>query len=174
MTPRRGIGGHQSSASVTCEWVTPPHILQHLGGAAAFDLDPCAMINAPWPCAREGYTLRENGLALPWQGDVYANPPYGRAMDPWMIRLAEHGNGIALIFARTETETFQDQCFAAATAGLFLRGRLHFHRPDGTRAKFNGGAPSVLLAYGDRHAERLLNCGLPGFFTEFKNGRMLK
>jgi hypothetical protein len=38
---------------------------------------------------------------------------------------------------------------------LFLHGRLHFHYPDGTRAAANSGAPSVLVAYGQRDAQIL-------------------
>lgn len=53
---------------------------------------------------------------------------------------------------------------ATARGLLFLEGRLHFHRPDGTRANANAGAPSVLVAYGDDDAERLRSSGLAGRF----------
>lgn len=173
MTTRKGIGGHHSPKAQTTEWATPPHVIAALGGAAAFDLDPCAMVTQPWPCAREAYTIRDNGLLHRWRGSVYCNPPYGPEAGAWLARLAEHGRGVALIFARTETDAFQAHVWNAATAVLFLRGRLHFHYPDGTRAAANGGAPSVLIAYGDSEAERLLKCGLPGYFAELKHGRML-
>lgn len=168
----KGIGGHQSARAVTSEWATPPDVLAALGGAAAFDLDPCAMVRQPWACARESFTVIDNGLRRAWRGDVYMNPPYGAELGAWLARLADHRRGVALIFARTETDAFQTYVWAAATAVLFLRGRLHFHYPDGSRARFNGGAPSVLVAYGDAHAERLLRCGLPGYFAELKNGRL--
>lgn len=38
--------------------------------------------------------------------------------------------------------------WGAADAVLFFRGRLYFRRIDGSRAKWTGGAPSVLVAYG--------------------------
>ena len=36
------------------------------------------------------------------------NPPYGPppVIGPWMRRMAAHGHGTALIFARTETAIF--------------------------------------------------------------------
>ena len=80
------------------EWLTPPEIIKALG---SFELDPCSPINRPWDTAAKHYTIEDNGLSLPWHGRVWMNPPYGDATEMWMQRLAEHGNGIALIFART-------------------------------------------------------------------------
>jgi hypothetical protein len=85
------------------EWLTPPEIILALG---AFDLDPCAPITRPWPVAKQHYTIADDGLRMPWHGRVWCNPPYGRAVDDWLARLAEHGRGTALTFARTETAFF--------------------------------------------------------------------
>jgi hypothetical protein len=82
-----------------------------------------------------------------------------------MRRMVEHGRGTALIFARTETEMFFEAVWRAATAALFLEGRLYFHRPDGKRAGANAGAPSVLVAYGAEDAERLRSSGIRGAFV---------
>ncbi len=165
MAGRRGIGGHQSASAVTETWLTPPGILGALG---PFDLDPCAAPEPrPWATAAEHYTWpRQDGLALPWGTKrVWLNPPYGKAMGTWMGKLARHGRGTALIFARTETDAFFNYVWEEADALLFLKGRLHFHLPDGTRAKLNGGAPSVLCAYGREDAERLMESGLDGAFV---------
>jgi hypothetical protein len=144
------------------EWLTPPHVLQALGH---FDLDPCAPVDRPWATASRHYTVKDDGLAQPWSGRIWLNPPYGQQAAAWLHRLAEHGRGIALIFARTETQMFFEHVWERATALLFLRGRLHFHYVDGTRAAANGGAPSVLIAYGKQDAENLHACGLPGAFV---------
>lgn len=96
---------------------------------------------------------------------MWMNPPYGLAAKTWLKRLAEHKNGIALVFARTETAAFTQHVWPSASALLFLDGRLSFHYPDGTRAKANGGAPSVLIAYGTEAANRLRNSGLKGAFV---------
>jgi hypothetical protein len=75
--------------------------------------------------------------------------------------MADHGRGIALIFARTETSTFFRHVWERATALLFVRGRLDFCTPQGLPARrpgggaANSGAPSVLCAYGNAHAETL-------------------
>ena len=162
-TSRRGIGGHQSAHMKSDTWLTPPHIIAALG---PFDLDPCAAPEPrPWPTATTHYVKADDGLSKPWFGRVWVNPPYGRETAKWMARLAEHGRGTALIFARTETSLFFNHVWSSASALLFLEGRLHFHRADGTRAAANGGAPSVLIAYGDEDADRLASSGLPGALT---------
>jgi hypothetical protein len=172
MARRTGIGGHQSANAVTETWLTPPDILDALG---PFDLDPCAAPEPrPWATAREHYTWpRQDGLILPFHGRVWLNPPYGKAMGTWMGRLAAHGRGTALIFARTETDAFFRYVWEEADAVMFLKGRLHFHRADGTRAKLNGGAPSVLVAYGADDAERLFGSGLDGAFVGLKRPVLL-
>lgn len=128
----RGIGGLQSPAAQTTTWLTPPHIIDALGGPDAFDLDPCAFPG--WVTARRGISLPVDGLAADWEGRVYCNPPYGQETWAWLDRLAEHGRGTALTFARTETSGFFRSVWLKADALLFIEGRLHFHRPDGTRA----------------------------------------
>ena len=48
----------------------------------------------------------------------------------------------------------------------FIHGRLHFHYPDGTRAKANSGAPSVLVAYGKEDAIELRDSNIEGTYLE--------
>jgi hypothetical protein len=162
------IGGHHRPyEGKTNEWLTPPEIIKALG---PFDLDPCSPINRPWPTATTHYTIEDDGLTKPWNGRTWLNPPYGPHTGKWLKRLADHGNGIALIFARTETEMFFEHAWKRASAMLFIKGRLHFHYPDGQRAAFNAGAPSVLLAYGQENAERLQTCEIEGALW-LPNGR---
>lgn len=157
----KGMGSHQSARMKTDEWLTPLWILERLG---PFDLDPCSPINRPWPTAKEHYTVIDNGLMLPWRGRVWMNPPYGSEAGEWLERLSAHGNGLALIFARTETEMFFKHVFGKAQGILFIKGRLHFHRVDGSRANANAGAPSCLVAYGVECADILEKCGIEGKF----------
>jgi hypothetical protein len=153
MTTRiSGMGGHQSARMIKDEWLTPPEIVQALG---PFDLDPCSPINRPWATADKHYTVADDGLQQPWSGRVWLNPPYGREAAEWLRKLGEHGNGIALIFARTETEMFFERVWSKADALLFFRGRLYFHHVSGERAAANAGAPSVLIAFGDNNVEGL-------------------
>lgn len=154
--PQRGMAGPHLPVSLSDEWLTPPALLRLLGD---FDLDPCACRTQPWPTAARHFTVDDNGFAQRWEGRVWLNPPYGRATSLWLGRLAEHGDGIALIFARTETAMFFEHVWPKADGILFLRGRLTFYRPDGTPGDFNGGAPSCLVAYGEGNARRLAGLG---------------
>jgi hypothetical protein len=156
------IGGHHSAIALKDEWLTPPEIIEALG---SFDLDPCAPRDRPWSTAAAHYSLEDDGMSREWVGRVWCNPPYGRETGKWLARCAAHGNAIALIFARTETEMFFSHVWLRAAGMLFLEGRLHFHHVDGSRAAANSGAPSVLVAYGTRNAEVLRGCGLQGAFV---------
>lgn len=143
-------GGHD-------EWLTPPSILQALG---PFDLDPCAPVVRPWPTAATHYTVEDDGFTKTWVGRVWCNPPFGREAIGWMRRCAAHGNAIALIPARTETVMFYETVWGRASGVLFIRGRPHFHRVDGSRAPFNSGAPICLVAYGVENLCALEKSGL--------------
>ena len=156
---KNGIGGHtRPYKGFTNEWVTPRNITESLG---KFDLDPCSMKDQPWYHAKNHYTVEDNGLEKPWKGRVWLNPPYGPDAAHWLDKLAEHGNGIALIFARTETKMFFDHCWKASGL-LFLKGRLYFHYPDGKKAAANSGGPSVLIAYGENNVQAMKDSGLEG------------
>lgn len=151
------LSSHQSARMKNDEWLTPPGIIAALGD---FDLDPCAPAVRPWGTAASHYTLADNGLTQPWTGRVWCNPPFGREAIKWLRRMAEHGNGVALIPARTETAMFYECVWGAADAVLFIEGRPHFHYVDGTRAPFNSGAPICLVAYGLSNVAALERSGL--------------
>lgn len=158
-----GIGSHQSARMEKDEWLTPRFILNALG---EFDLDPCAPIVRPWDTAKNHYTIDDNGLLQPWIGRVWCNPPYGKHTGIWLEKLANHGNGIALIFARTETNMFFNEVWEKADSILFLFGQLFFHHVDGTKARSNSGAPSCLVAYGSNNTDALVNSKIPGKLIE--------
>jgi len=153
------IHTHQSSKMKSDTWLTPPHILAALG---PFDLDPCCPPVMPWATAAKQYTAVDDGLVQPWFGRVWLNPPYSRGAVKWLRKMAQHGRGTALTFARTETRWFIDYIWNAAHGVLFLHGRLNFCDAGGKPGVANGGAPSCLIAYGERDAEILRSCGLRG------------
>lgn len=157
-------GGEGGTAN-THDWLTPPELLAKLG---VFDLDPCASQFQPWRTANEQFTITDDGLARAWQGRVWCNPPYGPHAEKFLRRCAEHGNGIALIFARTETKAFQQWCFPRASGMLFMAGRIKFRLPGGGHAG-PAGAPSVLIAYGANNADTLRTSGIPGYFMPLTN-----
>lgn len=153
-----GMGGalHQGASS---EWFTPPHIFEALG--LQFDLDPCAPEGGvPWVPARSYFTAADDGLTLKWAGKVWLNPPYGRTVPQWTRRLADHGNGVALVFARTDAKWAQ-LAIARATAVCFLAGRLSFISGDRSDLTgHNAAAPSMLLGYGVECGQAVHDCGL--------------
>ncbi len=137
---------HKRDKQRTDSWLTPEPIIRALG---SFDLDPCAAPEPrPWDTATTHWT--ERGLEQDWFGRVWLNPPYDRyTIHSWIGKAVEHANVMGLLFARTDTEVWQDQIFARAHGVLFLRGRIFFHLPDGTRAPDNAGAPLALIAFNE-------------------------
>lgn len=154
-----GMGGHsQPVRGESCEWYTPPHIFEALG--LSFGMDPCAPPGGlPWIPAERAYSIEDDGLSLPWLGTVWLNPPYGEETARWMRRLVAHGDGVALVFARTETRWFHETV-PSADAVCFIAGRLTFVDAAGAPSKYNAGAPSMLVAYGRKAARAVAHSGL--------------
>jgi DNA N-6-adenine-methyltransferase (Dam) len=142
------------------EWRTPKYIFDAL--KLVFDLDPC------WPLAgpcfvptQERYTVHDNGLAQPWHGLVWVNPPFGgrRGHVPWLRKFFTHGNGIALVNALTSSDWFHAVVVPNAEMLCFVCGKTKFHRPDGSI----GTQPAngiVLLGMGNVAHEALRQSGL--------------
>lgn len=149
---------HESTRAITHDWISPKYLIDSLG---PFDLDPCTSLNQLWATAKHGYTIKDDGLKQKWFGRVWLNPPYGKHAQVWLTRLAKHGNGIAFIFARTETRSFFNAVWLYADSLLFLKGRVQCYRPNGVRGK-GAGAPSVLVAYGENNTKALSKSGLAG------------
>lgn len=143
-------GGHD-------EWLTPPGMVSALG---PFDLDPCSPVVRPWDTAKKHFHLHDDGLSQEWEGRVWLNPPFGREAVKWMRKMVQHGNGIALIPARTETAMFYECVWNVAQAVCFVKGRPHFHYVDGRRGVSNSGAPICLVAYGKDNVFSLNRAGL--------------
>ena len=157
------MGSHQSARMKNDEWLTPRWILDALG---RFDLDPCAPVKRPWPTASRHMMKNFDGLKRAWNGRVWLNPPFGREWPKWVEKLAAHGDGVALLAARTETRPFFDLVWRRAHGLLFLKGRPHFCFVDGTPAKANCGCPIVLVAYGEENASALRLTMLEGHYVE--------
>lgn len=148
---------HESTHNESQEWYTPPQLFTALG--LQFDLDPCG---APTPykdfvTATRRLTIIENGLVTPWEGTVFMNPPYGQLTPKWMARFIQHGNGIALVFSRTDTAWFH--MLPTQALLCFVKGRIKFRKPDGTVAG-TPGAGSLLIGMGEVASAALLQAQL--------------
>jgi len=149
---------HESACNESKEWYTPPEIFNALD--TKFDMDPASPGEklVPWVPARKHLTVLDDGLASKWHGRVWLNPPYGADTPKWLHRLCQHGNGIALVFSRTDTAWFHEYA-TKADAVCFLRSRIRFVKATGQL----GGSPgsgSILLAYGKECAQILSKCNL--------------
>lgn len=163
----RGRGfTHEATTAGSVEWLTPRAVFDALD--CDFDLDPCSpgegRSHVP---ARAHYTITDDGLAKPWFGRVWLNPPYGRGIDQWLRRAHEHartgfGSVIALVPNRTDTAWFQR--WAPRTSAMLLHaGRIRFHRGDKNSPQTGSpGTGSILLAYGSDAHKILTDSDLPG------------
>lgn len=114
-------------SSRTDLWSTPQNVFDELDREFHFTLDVCALAeNAK--CAAF-YSPADDGLAQPWTGVCWMNPPYGRAIGNWIAkahRAAQAGaTVVALIPARTDTTWWHEYVTKAADI-RFLRGRIRF------------------------------------------------
>ena len=129
------------------DWWTPPHIFTALH--LTFDIDVAAPPGGvPYIPAKRHFSIVDDGLVQPWEGRIWCNPPYSNP-GPWMHRMAEHNNGIALVPADTSTDWWHEHCTTAA-AWCFLRSRIRFVQGDTSVG--SGRFPSVLVAWGAKNA----------------------
>jgi phage N-6-adenine-methyltransferase len=111
------------------EWYTPPAIVDAvIDVMGSIDLDPCADPGCNIPAKRH-YTATTDGLSQTWPGRVYMNPPYGREIQKWIIKLVSEydaGNvtqAVVLVPARVDTKWFRGlERFPVC----FIDGRLKF------------------------------------------------
>ncbi len=156
---------HEPSIGRSDDWYTPPEIFRAL--SLVFDLDPCSPGPGHWVPARKVYTREEDGLAQPWNGCVFMNPPFGgrRGHVPWLRKFLDHGNGVAVVRAYTSADWFHEWAVAADTM-LFPRGKTKFIRPDGTVGRAPGHG-IVLLGIGEPANGALRDSGL-GLFLRLR------
>ena len=117
-------------SSATPEWPTPQWLVDQLAAEfGPFDLDPAATAqNAKAPVF---YTAADDGLAQPWKGRVWLNPPYGRTIGAWMAKAAaEAAEGRAVLVcclppARVDTRWWRDAIAAASLVRIYP-GRICF------------------------------------------------
>lgn len=116
-------------SSASDEWPTNPEDFaewdREFGG---FTLDVCATSeNAK--CQRY-FTKREDGLAQPWTGRVWCNPPYGRTIGLWIRKAWESVQSgdaelvVCLVPSRTSAAWWHD--WAMRGEIHHIRGRLRF------------------------------------------------
>lgn len=155
----KAMNAHHSAAMKSDTYLTPKWMIDALG---PFDLDPCTPEIMPWQTAAHRFTKKEDGLIQEWFGRVWLNPPYGRQAVRWTRKLSDHGNGTALLLARTETADWFETIWPVAHSILFLKGRIYFHDETGKRLPANCGAAPALVAYGEYNSEMIAQSKIEG------------
>jgi phage N-6-adenine-methyltransferase len=116
-------------SSKTDQWSTPQDFFDAQDAIHHFTLDVCA--DATNHKCDLYFTKEDDGLAQPWSGICWMNPPYGRTIGQWVEkahRETETGNAkkvVCLLPARTDTRYFHDYCLPYGRI-TFLKGRLKF------------------------------------------------
>lgn len=144
------------------EWYTPKWVIDELG---PFEIDPCSPAVRPHDTAVRYFTKEDDGLKQEWgTGHVWLNPPYSRSLlRPFVEKMAEHNDGIALLKNQVDNLLFQEVIFPRAASMLFMRHRIKFIQPSGdTGSPFFG---SVLVAFGRECDRRLRECNIPGKYV---------
>lgn len=127
------------TTQTTVEWYTPHFIIERaraaLGGT--IDLDPAShAVPQTWISADTYYTAAENGLARPWSGRVFLNPPFD-ATSTWVQRLAlaHQSNSVtaAVLLVNSAPGYVWWEHLWRTQSTVLLRNRLRFVREDGTQ-----------------------------------------
>jgi len=141
-------GGDIAVTSDDC--YTPRWVFDAMG--LRFDLDVAAPPGGPWhvPCERY-YTAEDDGLAQPWAGLVWCNPPYS-AFAVWAEKWAQHDCGVLLGYQLPQVRWTRG-VFAAAEA-VTMTG-TEFIRPDGKSVRLRQPVFVAFRGVGTEPAERL-------------------
>lgn len=144
------------SSQTSDDYYTPPWLFERLG--IQFDLDVASPPGGvPWIPAHRYYTQADDGLASPWRGRVWMNPPFS-GTGPWVERFIEHAHGIALIPHSRSRWHSQLWASEAVLADPNQPGQPMFRFVrDGVET--NVFMPVVLAAFGDECVEAVGRVG---------------
>jgi hypothetical protein len=135
----------------TDERYTPRWIFDELG--YQFDLDVAAPPGGvAWIPAKFFYTAEDDGLALPWKGLVWCNPPFSLGA-PFSARFIQHGYGIG-IFPLSQAAWMKT--LLAAVDELAIPLSIKFESPShsGRHISFAVALVSIGISLGDYRGTR--------------------
>jgi hypothetical protein len=150
---------------ISDEWYTPKYVFDALG--CLFDMDVSAPMSLEHVKTPTNTFLTSRSLDREWKGFVWMNPPFGgrNGIVPWLNKLADHGNGIALTPDRTSAPWWQDIC-KKADAHLQVRNKIKFIDPKGNPGK-QPSTGTTLFAFGDEAVNALIQAEKNGLGLTF-------
>jgi hypothetical protein len=142
------------------DYYTPAWVFERMG--ITFDLDVCAPPGGiEWIPAAHYFTQEDDGLAQPWTGRVWMNPPYSDCA-PWIRRFIEHRNGVCLV--QVSRAAHGAAMWDAADAIMFA-GTFAFVEPLGFQRTHHGRPGEIFMpvwfaAFGDECVDAISNLGV--------------
>lgn len=141
--------GMEPTAKTSDDFYTPAWVFERMG--IDFDLDVAAPPGGiSWIPAKRYFTKADDGLAQPWVGRVWMNPPYSAAT-AWVRKFVNHRNGVCLV-PMAKSQWFFDLWCSADGVSTFPRV-----------FDFVGGSISYAVAFaafGDECVEAIARLGV--------------
>ena len=111
------------------------------------------------------FDLIDPKLSETWQGRIFLHPPHNANFEKYIDKMANHGNGIALVFSRTDSNAFHKYILNRAHALFFISGRFKYIDENGKKFKENCGGAVLFVAYGQQNSSILKQCKIKGVYV---------
>jgi hypothetical protein len=129
---------HGTQLTGKIEWYTPPEYIEAARLVmGSIDCDPASSILAQKVVqAVTYYTIHNNGLTSPWQGNIWLNPPYAASIiRPFVEKLLAHLDGTsnqAVMLTHCNSDTaWYHAAWNGCAAFCQTRGRVKFYDASG-------------------------------------------
>jgi len=118
----------------------------------SIDLDPASNALAQNIVkADKYYTLEDDGLKHEWEGNIFLNPPYSHPEIVYfvdkLLNVLQNGQQAILLTNNNTDTNFFHRAAKRASAICFTKGRINFHKPDGSISSPTNG--QIFYYYGN-------------------------